>query len=287
MSVPTEDQIAPDAQAVQAYALNLALKQCPGARIDATVFAATVSGLNLTPDQVRDYGSDLALALACVAGDTEAIAWFEREFIARVPQYVASFRCSEDQLQELKQRLRILALAGPAPRLSRYSGRGPLGAWIRVTTIRLAVNAVRALSEARDDDRTALSSLALDGGGPELETIRSNCLSIFNGVIDTTLAQLSPRDRTLLRLFYIDGLSIDGIGAVYQVHRATAARWLVTIRQTVLDGIKDHVKNQLGANSNEFLSLVKIVRDDVSLSLSRLLMEGQRPATHSPRSQGA
>jgi len=47
------------------------------------------------------------------------------------------------------------------------------------------------------------------------------------------LAELTPRERSLLRLNLVDGISIDALAPMYAVSRATVARWLASARHAL------------------------------------------------------
>src|SRR5262245_58099234 len=82
---------------------------------------------------------DLYLAWACAAGVPGAHAVFEREIVAHVPLHLARFRRGPEFTDEVLQALRERLLVGDPPRIAAYGGRGPLGAWVRVAAIRIAV----------------------------------------------------------------------------------------------------------------------------------------------------
>ena len=89
--------------------------------------------------------------------------------------------------------------------------------------------------------------------------------------IDVTASDTPP-----LRMHFLDAMSIDEMGQVFHVHRATIARWLVAIRREVLEQICRKISLNLRASSSEFRSIVRLVRGDVRLSLHRILGEDPR-----------
>ena len=65
---------------------------------------------------------------------------------------------------------------------------------------------------------------------------------------------LDDRSKNLLRHAYVDGHGIDAIGAIYGVHRATAARWVERAReqlvtQTIADLMQRHRVSEQEARS--------------------------------------
>ncbi len=114
---------------------------------------------------------------------------------------------------------------GVAPRIASYSGRGALGAWVRVAAVRVGL---RLTEQRRAPMPTIESALSTD---PELDYVRSRYKSSFSQALTEGLATLSPEERNLLRLHFVDGLTIDGLAPFFGVHRATAARRLADARQ--------------------------------------------------------
>src|SRR6185436_8511874 len=56
----------------------------------------------------------------------------------------------------------------------------------------------------------------------------------FKQAFEEALAALSIHDRLLLRQHFLDGLSIDRMAALHDVHRATAARWIAKLVEKLL-----------------------------------------------------
>lgn len=234
------------------------------------------------PDTLDTYGSDLFLACACAHGDPAGLAHLERAYLARIPQYVARIGFPVDRVEELRQNLRIKLLVGDEARIRAYSGRGALGAWLRVLAVRLALDELRGLDVDMDGDPGALERLVADSDGPEIGAIRGQLQLPFTKAFEATLAELSPRDKTLLRMHFLDGLNVDAIGTIFHVHRATAARWLVLIRRSVLEGIRRRLGLDIRPTSSGIRSVVTALRYDFDVSIERVLgtdddMTGQRP----------
>jgi RNA polymerase sigma-70 factor (ECF subfamily) len=175
-------------------------------------------------------------------------------------------------VQEIKQRVRDTLFVGPDPRIRGYSGRGELRAWLRSVAVR------QALKSMRDDRRggasagdDALGAVADDSDDPELEHLKATYASEFNRALTDALGQLSPRERNVLKQSYLDGLSIDEIGALYRVHRATAARWIARARQVLMDETRDLLIARLQMTASEIGSVGRLVASQLDVSLSRLL----------------
>jgi len=90
---------------------------------------------------------DLALAMACAGGNTEAMVQLERQPFSVVDAALSKMPDAVSHLQEIKQQLRqrLFVHAGDQPpRIAQYSGRGELRSWIRVAAVRSAINLLKS-----------------------------------------------------------------------------------------------------------------------------------------------
>ncbi len=232
---------------------------------------ARVSGV--TVDDLAARASDLFLAYACAEGDRAAIAHFEREILSRVEIYVGRLDMSPAALDEARQRVRVKLLTGNPPAIARYRGRGPLGAWVRVTSVRVALDVAAAADEdaARIPDVELIEMSAPLEDSPDLAAARRLYQRRFQEGLERAIGNLSARDKTLLRLHVIEALNVDAIGKIYRVHRATVARWLVAIRATIFQSLRRELGLRQIASSSEVRSLAGLLRDEIHLSADRIL----------------
>src|SRR6185295_9105601 len=89
----------------------------------------------------------------------------------------------------------------------------------------------------------------------------------FKAAIEAALAGLSERDRGVLRFTVEQGLTAHQVGRLYGVHRVTVARWIRSIRDTLVTAIVAH----LGVERSEVDSMLRLFRSQMSLSVQRLL----------------
>jgi RNA polymerase sigma-70 factor (ECF subfamily) len=219
-------------------------------------------------------GADLYLACACAGGDTDAIAAFEARYFNEVDIAAARMRASHELAGEVKQWLRRLLFVrdeGRPPAVADYGGRGDLRGWVRVTAVR-ELQRLLGLQrrEVSVDDEGFLEAL-LPAHDPEMSFVRERYRrELAEAVVAAT--QASPaRDRALLRYSAFDGLSIDEIGALYGVHRATAARWLASAREGILARTRAELARRLGVDAPEVDSIIRLVRSRLEVSLERVL----------------
>ena len=243
----------------------------PGVALSRENFDERLRLLQVDPDSALARGADLFLAVACAAQLPAAVSLFERSFLAPVPRQLGRVALTAHEEDELRQQLRVKLLVGPTPKILEYKGSGPLGAWVRVCALRLALDLKMAPEVAKRGDNLALDALV--GGNPAGETMldTEHHREAFREALQEALALLTAREKTLLRLHFLDGMNIDALGTVFQVHRATVARWLVSIRTRVLDDVRKRLSLDLGASSSEAQSLVRLLRSEVQVSIQRIL----------------
>jgi RNA polymerase sigma-70 factor (ECF subfamily) len=218
------------------------------------------------------HASDLWIASACATGDRIALAHFEEQFVAPLTRVLNAVGLAGDQIDEVKQELRrkLLVSEGEPPRILDYSGRADLRTWLRTTATRLAIDLLRRRGALPIDDDELAQAPALNDD-PEIAHLKERYRGELAAAISEAVAKLAPRDRLLLKYHYVDGLTIDRIGAIYAIHRATAARWLGTAREALADATHAVLGARLGVTGSELRSIARLVESQLDLSIRRLL----------------
>jgi RNA polymerase sigma-70 factor (ECF subfamily) len=213
----------------------------------------------------------LYLAAACLRGVPAAIEAFEREVLPSAKRALAG-RADAAVVDEILQRVRarLLTQLHGAPRLAIYGGRGPIGGFVRTVAVHLLSDDEAAARPTEDDDALAALPEAAD---VEAGLCRLDQQAQFREAFREALATLSPRDRALLRLSLLDGLSIDDLAPMYGAHRATVARWLTAARELLAARTRQALATRLGLRPAELESLLGGVLSRFDLSLSRLMRE--------------
>jgi RNA polymerase sigma-70 factor (ECF subfamily) len=240
----------------------------PELELPAAVFGDYLAARALEPD--ASHGADLYLACACATGLPGALAAFEATYVPMLPSYLARLRPSAELLDEVAQILRERLFVGPKPKIADYAGKGELGGWLRVVAVRIAIDLRRA-SPPRMDDVDQRGSLAVAADGPELEALRHRYRGHFRAAFTASLRGLSSEQRALLKLHYLDALSMDELGRMFGVNRSTIFRRLGACSQALLDGIRDRLGAELGVSTQELHSLAAALRGDLEVSLGDYL----------------
>jgi RNA polymerase sigma-70 factor len=208
-----------------APALAQQLRGCLDGR-DESSWVSWIEGLE-APE-----AGDIWLCASLADGDAAAIRVFEQRLNPEIDRALARFALSDDQRVELAQRVRVRLLVetdDSPPRIALYRGWGSLEGWTRTLTARLALNAIRDSKGAEPLDRAP----DLLGASPEFEALRSSSRVLFLQALRTAFRALGQRERTLLRLRYLDDVQANALAASYGVHESTMSRWLASARATL------------------------------------------------------
>jgi RNA polymerase sigma-70 factor (ECF subfamily) len=225
------------------------------------------------------HGADLYLAFACCGGDHEAWRALDRTYLVKVPAYVASVDRSSAFADEVRQRIsEKLAshdTAGGASKLAQYSGRGALASWLRVAALREARTLVRGRQRGIDHDEVTLRAPDVD---PELALLKRRCAEVFRRAFAEVVESLPEDERTLLRLHYLDGLTLEEVARASRVSRASAARALAQARERVMKRVERTIRDDVGAQGPGAQSLLALARSQLDLSILRRF--GGKPDAH-------
>ncbi|MBI5548963.1 MAG: sigma-70 family RNA polymerase sigma factor [Deltaproteobacteria bacterium] len=217
---------------------------------------------------------DLYLACGCLQHDSVALTELEGLLRAKTRDAVARMGPTRDILLEevgsLLQEQLLVAPLGAQPKLAEYSGRGPLGKWIEVIAVRAALR-LRRQRQGRSGTPVEPELVASPAASPESACLRARCGAELSSALRETLEGLEEDERRLLRLYFVEGKSIDEIGEDLAIHRATAARRLARARAKVFEQTRDRVAGKLRLEEPEFRSLVNLVRSQLDLSIQSCL----------------
>lgn len=265
------------AEADLAQRLEAARTAWPSVEVSAARFDAYVAErASAGEDLAKLHLSDLYLACACADGDPAAIAAFESAFFPACRDALASFAGGAGFADEVRQRVRtklFVAEAGERSRIVEYAGRGELAGWLRVVVTREAIGLRRKHGrEARLPDRAVGEAPTFDD--PELLHLQRVYEAEFQRAFRDATRELTSEDRNLLRYHYLDGLNIDHIGAIYGIHRVTAARRLTKVRADLVLSTRRLLADRLRLTGRELESVLRLIESQVEISLGRVLSDG-------------
>ncbi|MBS2018042.1 MAG: sigma-70 family RNA polymerase sigma factor [Deltaproteobacteria bacterium] len=217
--------------------------------------------------------ADLYLACALTGGDRAAQAYFEEAFMARVPEYVLRVRVERDVVDEVQQKLRetlLMAGEGRAPKIAEYSGKGALGGWVRVAAVRTALNHVRDRKAGVAGASRSLTDDLAVAGDPELAFVKEHAHELFADAFKRVLAGLDANERTILRLHYIDGLTMDQLAHLYKTPRSTIARRVADARQQILASTEALLEDEKRLTPSAVASVIRQAKSQLDVTITRL-----------------
>ena len=234
---------------------------------------ARVIGDDVVQGLAELYVEDFALGLACADNAPGALTHVERLCGPVIDAAVARIDRSPELRDEVRQTLwqrLFVGTAGQAPRILSYAGRGPLAGWIAVAAQRIALDLRRAATRIAGSDPMA-DQLLPSEEHPEVDYLRMRYKTEFEDAVRDALAALPDRDRLLLRLTTVSGLSHEQIANIYKVNQSTVTRWIARARGEVLAATERIVCGKLGVQRDEFMSLAGLLVSRIDLSISRVL----------------
>jgi RNA polymerase sigma-70 factor, ECF subfamily len=248
----------------------------PGLELDEAAFNRCLEGA-AGEEPVRSLESlvieDLYLACACAQGIAGAAAVFESRYASVVRRAVSRVLPDPTDREEAAQRTRHHLLVGTternAPNISKYRGHGPLENWVSVAAIRVAVSFGRSESSERRLRKKLVGEAA--GADPELLVMKGELREQFETAVQEALQQLSDRERLILRLYLVSGMTLAAIGESFGVTHPTVARWLVKARDNLLKEVQHLLESRLKLSKADMVSIARLVASQIDISLSRLL----------------
>jgi RNA polymerase sigma-70 factor (ECF subfamily) len=230
--------------------------------------------LPLPPDDASIdalHTSDLYLACACAQGDAAAIEAFERRYGGDLRAACARSRAAPADVDEIAQRVREKLFACRPPAIASYAGRGALIGWLRVVAAREALNARARGSKEQPAERDFFDAIVAGDDGAEIAYLKRSLGAELKAIVLAALEELSNRERSLLRYAYCDGKNVDAIAAVFRVHRATAARWVCSARDRLVQRVHARLNERFGASKSEISSIVRLGMSVIDTTFAKYL----------------
>ena len=213
------------------------------------------------------FVDDLCLAMCAAMGFGRAVRVFDERCVQPTAAVLRRL-VGESELEDLMQEVRARLLAGPDPRLLTFRGECPLGAWVRAVAVRVAINrrSSRPSPTLQDD---ALHELAAPVD-VALDVARNQHRARFQAALCAAMAALTPRERALLRLHYLQGVRLEKLAVMHGCHRATVVRWLSSARDLVFAETRRRLETELSLSAHELDSLLRDAREQLTISIASL-----------------
>ncbi|MCP3057836.1 transcriptional regulator [Myxococcus sp. K38C18041901] len=221
----------------------------------------------------RLHSRDLALALACAEGVPAARALLEQDVFLKLHVPLSRIHPSPMFVDEVLQVLRanLLMPRTDAPsRLLGYAGSGPLLHWVSISAVRLALRMRKALGDESLVDAEVLAAHPAPGG-LELGFVREEARGHVRAAFIRAVASLDDEDRELLRLHFVERLSLERMGTLFGLHKSTLSRRLSVVQSLLEKRTRRALTERLSLPEPEVDSLMRAIQGRLDLSLSGLL----------------
>lgn len=239
----------------------------------ATARLASLAGESPEQDLHVIDANELYIAVACARGDRAAMVQFRSYYFDPVMPALRRRGLGSTQLDEVWQGVcdRLLVHDGDEPaRILRYAGGGKLRGLVRVVATRIALTWLQRERRYTSAEEW-LDRLPASHADPELHAIKRQHRTELKEELEAAIANLSARDRMLLRLHLVERLGIDAIAGLCRVHRATAARSIVRAKETLAAHVRTRLIARWRITEADLPTLQALVDSQIDLSLPRLL----------------
>lgn len=243
----------------------------PALALEGPALIAAVGPHLKSPESIgRLAAGDLALAAACVGGDSLALKRFDAELL------VPSLRAVKGADDDVGQRVREKLLVGKKARLRTYEGRAPLSAWLRLVVKREVLDARRSEAPLEPAQTLAKALQVHLTPGPEVKAARRELKKALRDGVAAALEAMGERDARLLKLHFVDGLPHAHIGQLVGAPRSTVASWLEKAQADLAERARAHVREALGVDADGLESALKSVDGSLLRSLA-LVKDASQP----------
>lgn len=223
---------------------------------------------------MADLDDDVAFAAALAAGDTTALARFDREHAPALRPALARIGLDDAGIAEALQLVRTELFAprepaggdSGAPRITAYSGRGPLIAWLRSVAVRTGLRLRK--SDARYEPLEADSTPGSLADDAELAYMKKTYGEAFQRAFRTALAGLAAKDRLLLKQRFRHHLGVEDLGRLHGVNAGTISRWVAAARDALAKGTREAMMAELGVAKDDVSSILRLIDSQIEVTLS-------------------
>ena len=221
------------------------------------------------PDETADElpVADLYLACACAVGAAGAAARFERLYGGVIRRAVGRVLSNPADCDEAVRQAERTLLTGKPPQIAQYRGRSRLAQWVAVAAIRVAVSTGR--SESPDRRLRQRLVAGVSGSTTESPLTRAELRAPIEHAIGETVGRLESRDRLVLQLHLLSGMSVAAIGRIFGVNHTTMGHQMRGMYDRLLEALRRSLV-EIRVGESELASVLQIVGSQLDPSVLRL-----------------
>jgi RNA polymerase sigma-70 factor (ECF subfamily) len=272
MQLPPENGISaadspftttPDAE--WRVAFDQARTHWPSLDVSFEDFSKHLARLGYERDLPPQLGS-VYLCLACAQGCPSACRLLDARYFPALRAFLSKFDSRADVIDDLLQQIRYRLLVGLTPRIRSYRGQGSFEGWLRKVAATIAVDSIRVhigrerlLHRLGQDKVCSDQTYATPPLPPDEQLHHERHARMVQRALNQSIQTLPSDRRQLLHHYYVDGLSIDQLGAMYGCNRSTAARRVVHGVQMIQRSLRKELARELGALGGELEAWVPVL----------------------------
>ena len=95
--------------------------------------------------------------------------------------------------------------------------------------------------------------------------------SAFETAVTDALSGLKPRERLVLKLYLVSGMTIDAIGKSLGVTRQAVSKTIARAREQIIGHVQRSVQKSLKITREDLSSILRFVASQLDVSISRVL----------------
>jgi len=210
---------------------------------------------------------DLALAVACAAGQNEAWETFvavHRPLLHRAADAIDPTGNARDLADALYADLYGMGdrTGGARQSLFRYfHGRSKLSTWLRAVLSQRHIDRLRAgrRHDPLPDDPSSIPAVAADRS---TEPERAKFEAVMQHALAGAIAALPARDRLRLSCYYVQDLTLAAIGRMLKEHEATVSRHLTRTRGVIREAVWERLRADHGMNDEAIAECFRSIAAD-------------------------
>jgi RNA polymerase sigma-70 factor (ECF subfamily) len=229
--------------------------------------------------------SDLFLICGLWLRQPAAEEILEARYMPRVHEVLLRLGISAPSIAEIQQDLYIRLFERQDDAIARhgYSGRGELSGWLCTCAVREARRRQNRAQREVTLEQTSSTVLLSTRQTPEMEVLTGQMKEAFQRAFEDSIAALSSRERNLLRYYFLRRLSLEQIGSMYRVSRATSARWVAHAQERLGQMTRERFLTGTEVSAESLPRIMSLIQSRVSIDLGTLLHE---VAEHEPGGDG-
>jgi RNA polymerase sigma-70 factor len=227
---------------------------------------------------------DLALAMACRAGNADAWREFDARYHGVIERFVHAIARDTNRAREIEASLYgdlfDAARAGNPRRspLDHYHGRSAMAAWLRVVIVRREADWLRERYHTNAAIAAAAAEPVESGNhnhAAPADPDRARFIPMLAEAVDAAIAELDPRDRLRLSYYYVQSLTLAESGALLGEHESSVSRNLARIRVTIRRRVARELRREHHLSDEQITRCFEFGTDDWPFDLDRSLSQAK------------